>query len=49
MMALFGAPMALEDHAFRASMAALDIQDEVTGLAAELQRRDHVALGEGSA
>ena len=43
-MALFGAPMALEDHAFRASMAALDIQDEVTGLAAELQRRDHVAL-----
>ena len=43
-MALFGAPMALEDHAFRASMAALDIQDEVTGLSAELQRRDHVAL-----
>ena len=43
-MALFGAPVALEDHAFRASMAALDIQDEVTRLAAEVQRRDHVTL-----
>ncbi|HUL98996.1 MAG TPA: adenylate/guanylate cyclase domain-containing protein, partial [Mycobacterium sp.] len=43
-MALFGAPVALEDHAFRASMAALHIQDEVKRLAAEVQRRDHVPL-----
>jgi class 3 adenylate cyclase len=27
-MALFGAPVALEDHAFRACLAALDIQGE---------------------
>ena len=27
-MALFGAPVALEDHAFRACLAALDIQKE---------------------
>ena len=27
-MAVFGAPMTLEDHAFRACMAALEIQDE---------------------
>ena len=32
-MALFGAPVALEDHAFRACLAALDIQNEVTHLA----------------
>jgi adenylate cyclase len=43
-MALFGAPVALEDHAFRAGMAALDIRDEVKRIAAEVQRRDHVAL-----
>ena len=29
-MAVFGAPTALEDHAFRACLAALGIQDEVT-------------------
>src|SRR4029077_14119615 len=28
-MALFGAPVALEDHAFRACLAALDIQEKV--------------------
>jgi adenylate cyclase len=28
MMALFGAPTALEDHAFRACLAAVDIQKE---------------------
>ncbi len=39
-MALFGAPVALEDHAFRACRAALELQAEATGLAAEVQRRD---------
>jgi class 3 adenylate cyclase len=43
-MALFGAPVALEDHAFRACLAALAIQEETTRLAAEVQRRDSVAL-----
>ena len=43
-MAIFGAPAALEDHAFRACVAALAIQDEVKQLAAEVQRRDGVAL-----
>ena len=41
-MALFGAPVALEDHAFRACLAALDIQVEARQLAAEVQRRDGV-------
>jgi class 3 adenylate cyclase len=44
LMALFGAPVALEDHAFRACLAALAIQEEATRLAAEVQRRDSVAL-----
>ena len=43
-MALFGAPVALEDHAFRACLAALAIQKEVETLAAEVARRDGVAL-----
>src|SRR6201997_2150374 len=43
-MALFGAPVALEDHAFRACLAALDIQQETQRLAAEIQRRDGVVL-----
>ncbi|HTQ19731.1 AAA family ATPase, partial [Mycobacterium sp.] len=43
-MALFGAPVALEDHAFRACLAALAIQDEATRLAAEVLQRDGVAL-----
>jgi class 3 adenylate cyclase len=43
-MALFGAPIALEDHAFRACLAALAIQEEANRLAAEVQRRDGVAL-----
>jgi len=43
-MAVFGAPTALEDHASRACMAALDIQHETGRLAAELQRRDDVIL-----
>ena len=41
-MAIFGAPAALEDHAFRACLAALAIQDEAKRLAAEVQRRDGV-------
>ena len=43
-MAMFGAPVALEDHAFRACLAALAIQEEANRLAAEVQRRDGVAL-----
>ena len=43
-MALFGAPVALEDHAFRACLAALAIQQEANRLAAEVARRDGVAL-----
>jgi adenylate cyclase len=43
-MALFGAPVALEDHAFRACLAALDIQSEMQRLAAEVARRDGVEL-----
>jgi class 3 adenylate cyclase len=43
-MAIFGAPVALEDHAFRGCLAALTIQEEVTRLAAEVQQRDDVTL-----
>jgi class 3 adenylate cyclase len=43
-MAVFGAPVALEDHALRACLAALGIQEDVVGLAAEVGRRDGVAL-----
>jgi len=43
-MALFGAPVALEDHAFRGCLAALAIQEEANRLAAEVARRDGVAL-----
>src|ERR1700732_1664561 len=43
-MALFGAPVALEDHAFRACLAALDIQAQIAQLANEVQRRDAVVL-----
>jgi class 3 adenylate cyclase len=43
-MAVFGAPAALEDHALRACLAALGIQDEATRLAAEVERRDGVDL-----
>ena len=44
LMVLFGAPVALEDHAFRGCLAALAIQEEVKGLAADVQHRDGVAL-----
>ena len=44
LMAIFGAPVALEHHAFRACLAALAIQEEAGRLAVEVQRRDGVAL-----
>src|SRR5215212_7369627 len=43
-MAVFGAPLALEDHAVRACLAALDIQTDTHNLAAEVERRDNVSL-----
>ena len=43
-MAVFGAPVALEDHAIRACLAALGIQDENTRLAAEVKDRDEIDL-----
>src|SRR6516165_9450757 len=43
-MAVFGAPAALEDHALRACLAALGIQEEVTRLAAEVKDRDDIDL-----
>ena len=43
-MALFGAPIALEDHAFRACLAALAIQEETQRLASEVQQRDGLTL-----
>jgi len=39
-MAVFGAPVALEDHAIRACVAALDIQQETGQLAQRLSRSD---------
>nr|WP_238305968.1 adenylate/guanylate cyclase domain-containing protein [Mycobacterium sp. 20KCMC460] len=43
-MAVFGAPVALEDHAIRACRAALDIQREVERLAVSVHERDGVKL-----
>ena len=43
-MAVFGAPVALEDHALRACRAALDIQSEMGRLATEVARRDGIEL-----
>ncbi len=43
-MALFGAPVALEDHAIRACRAALGIQEEMARLAAEVKNRDRIDL-----
>ena len=43
-MAVFGAPVALEDHAFRAGLAALGMQEEAKRLAAEVESRDGVKL-----
>jgi adenylate cyclase len=41
LMAVFGAPAALEDHALRACLAGLDIQREARLIAADVSRRDH--------
>ena len=43
-MAVFGAPVALEDHAVRACLAALGIQEDVKRLAVEVRERDRVDL-----
>jgi adenylate cyclase len=43
-MALFGAPAALEDHAFRACLAALAIQEEAERLAVDVHNRDDIDL-----
>ena len=46
-MAVFGAPVALEDHAVRACLAALAIQQEANRLAADINDRDGVRLSCG--
>jgi class 3 adenylate cyclase len=43
-MAVFGAPVALEDHAIRACLSALGVQEEVKELAVDVQDRDGVEL-----
>ena len=43
-MALFGAPVALEDHAFRACLAALEIQSETAKLAEQIETHDGIGL-----
>jgi class 3 adenylate cyclase len=43
-MAIFGAPIALEDHAFRGCLTALAIQEEADRLAGEVARSDGVDL-----
>src|ERR1700677_4959500 len=43
-MAVFGAPIALEDHAIRACRAALGVQEQAQRLAAEVRDRDGVDL-----
>src|SRR6476469_3680699 len=43
-MAVFGAPVTLEDHAVRACLAALGIQQEAKRLAVEAQERDGIDL-----
>src|SRR5277367_3686145 len=43
-MAVFGAPVALEDHAFRACLAALGVQEETKRLAVNVRERDDVDL-----
>src|SRR5271168_4950805 len=43
-MAVFGAPVALEDHAVRACLAALGLQQEATRLAVDVRERDGIDL-----
>ncbi|MDH6247954.1 adenylate/guanylate cyclase domain-containing protein [Mycobacterium sp. OTB74] len=43
-MAVFGAPVALEDHAVRGCLAALGVQEEAKRLAVEVGERDGVEL-----
>jgi adenylate cyclase len=43
-MALFGAPIALEHHAYRACLAALEIQQVARQVAVEVARRDGIEL-----
>ena len=43
-MAVFGAPVALEDHAVLGCLAALGVQDEAQRLAVEVRERDSVDL-----
>jgi adenylate cyclase len=43
-MALFGAPIALEHHAYRACLAALEIQQLARHVAVEVERRDGIDL-----
>jgi class 3 adenylate cyclase len=43
-MAVFGAPVALEDHAVRACLAALGVQEEANRLAVDVQERDGMDL-----
>ena len=44
-MAVFGAPITLEDHAVRACLAALGIQEEANRLAVDVYDRDGIDLG----
>ena len=41
-MAVFGAPVALEDHALRACRTALDIQSEIAALAEPIAQHDGI-------
>ena len=43
-MAVFGAPVALEDHAVRACLAALGVQEETKRLTVDVRERDGVDL-----
>src|SRR6516162_9877333 len=43
-MAVFGAPVALEDHAVRACLAALGVQEEAKRVALDVRERDGVEL-----
>ena len=43
-MAVFGAPVAMEDHAVRACLTALGVQEEIKRLAVDVRERDGVEL-----